>query len=154
MKLKFPFLFVGLLVIVAGSANATESLQVSDAWIPEAPPVASVMAGYLTIHNPGKQAVTITGARSKEFAAVEIHETRMQDGMARMVRQASLVIPAGASVKFERGGLHLMLMQPKRGFKAGDSISIELVTDAGMLVVNANVRAANLDDDMHHHHNH
>jgi copper(I)-binding protein len=31
-------------------------------------------------------------------------------------------LPAGGGVRFEPGGLHLMLMQPKSALKVGDSV--------------------------------
>jgi len=154
MRLLHRACIVCLFAIFATTVHASESLQVSDAWVPEAPPVASVMAGYLAIHNPGAQDVTISAVRSADFASVEMHETRMQDGMARMVRQDKLVIPAGKTVMFERGGLHLMLMQPQRSFRMGDRIRFELVTSAGAVTFSAVVKAASLDGDKHDHHHH
>lgn len=143
-----------VLAFLTTTLHAAEALHITEAWVPEAPPVASVMAGYMSVHNPGKQDVTIRAARSDGFATVEMHETRMQNGMAKMVRQDKLVIPAGKTVQFERGGLHLMLMQPKNSYKVGDSIAVTLDTSAGELKFNASVKAASLDDEKHDHHHH
>lgn len=154
MKLM-PRVFSALaFAFLTTTLHAAEALQVTQAWVPEAPPVANVMAGYMSVHNPGKQDVTIRAARSEGFASVEMHETRMQNGMAKMVRQDKLVIPAGKTVQFERGGLHLMLMQPKNSYKVGDSIPVTLDTSAGELKFNASVKAASLDDEKHDHHHH
>jgi len=43
-----------------------------------------VLAGYLTLHNPGDRAVTVVGAESPDFERVEIHRTELRDGVARM----------------------------------------------------------------------
>ena len=49
------------------------------------PPSVPVRAGYMTLHNPGENAVSILQAvRSDAFASVEIHRSSMQDGMMRM----------------------------------------------------------------------
>ena len=54
--------------------------------------------------------VRITGFSSPAFKQVELHETRLQDGVARMQRIKSLELPARASVILEPGGKHLMMI--------------------------------------------
>lgn len=145
--------FVILVLVFSGSGiHAKELLQVSDAWIPEAPPVAKVMAGYLVIHNPSKEPVKITGVSAKDFRQVEIHKTIEKDGVSRMVRQDMLSINAGSTLKFERGGLHLMLMGPVRKLKLNDAVNIRMTTDKGSINFSATVKQAAIEDHSHHHH--
>ena len=59
------------------------------------------------------------------FEAVEIHESMLEDGVARMRRISELVIPAHATVTLQSGGLHLMLM---RANLAGDAVSLQFFT--------------------------
>ncbi len=148
--------FVGLLMFISTSLVANDTvLQVNDAWIPEAPPVAKMHAGYLEVINPSDRDINITGASSDAYKAVEIHQTVTRDGMAKMVRQQALAVPKKGQVRFERGGLHLMLMHPKQPIKVGDNVVIQLQTDSGQsLAFTATVKPATLDDHSHHHHHH
>lgn len=145
--------FIVLVLILSGTAlHAKELLQVNDAWIPEAPPVAKVMAGYLVIHNPSGKPVRITGVSSEDFKRVEMHRTTEKDGVSRMVRQDMLSIDGGGTLKFERGGLHLMLMDPERKIKLNDLVKIRLTTDKGTVTFSAMVKPAAIEDHSHHHH--
>ena len=119
-----PFLFLPPMALAA-------TLTVKHARVPEGPPVAPVLAGYLVIENPGARSVRITGASSPLFAAVEIHEMRMKDGMMEMQRLPSLTIPAGGKVELAPGGLHLMLIEPSRPLRAGDHVPVTLDLDDG-----------------------
>ena len=71
----------------------------------------------MQIANPGPK-IIIVGASSPQFEMVEIHRTEIVDGMARMIPQDRLPVPAGGSVTLEPGGLHLMLIQAKQPLQA------------------------------------
>ncbi|MDT8282864.1 MAG: copper chaperone PCu(A)C [Gammaproteobacteria bacterium] len=103
-------------------------LTVDTAWIAEAPPASRVMVAYMTINNPGAEAIDIIDARSDTYSSIEFHETLHEDGMAKMVRHDSLRIPAHGSIQLKRGGKHLMLFNPTTPLKAGDTVSITLIT--------------------------
>ncbi len=103
---------------------------VADDVVVNAPrPAMRMSAGYLTLTNNSDAAITITGISSPEFGAVEMHETTLEDGISRMRELDEMTIAAGATVKFEPGGKHLMLMN-RRGtsdttslqFYAGDTL--------------------------------
>jgi hypothetical protein len=87
---------------------------------------------------------------------IELHRTEMREGVARMIEQERVEIPAGASVAFEPGGLHLMLFDPPEPLRAGDSVQIELALEGAETVsVEAQVRkmtGADMGHDHHHHH--
>jgi copper(I)-binding protein len=144
-------------VLFSGLAQA-QSLMFENAWSPEAPPVAPVMAGYVRIHNHSDQNITITGASCPDFNKVEIHDMQEQDGMMRMIKQDSLAIPAGQQVELAPGGLHMMLMKPKHPIKNGDTLPVTFELDNGETVeVSFEVRTRsmhNQHDGMQHHHHH
>lgn len=71
-------------------------------------------AGYLRISNESGAAIQITRVSSPEYESVEMHETVIEDGIARMRAIPALKIADGDTIVFERGGKHLMLMQPVR----------------------------------------
>lgn len=143
------------LLVVTFTATAGESIVVEEAWIPEAPPVAMMNAGYLRIKNSGKQPVVIVAAQSDAYGDVEIHKSVIKDGMSRMIKQDEITIEPGKEINFERGGLHLMLMQPKHPLKIGDQAKMALITkDKQTITFTATVKAARLDDTDHSHHQH
>ena len=69
-------------------------------------------AGYLEISNHSGSDIRITRVTSPQYGSVEIHETIVEDGIARMREIPVLEIADGETVVFERGGRHLMLMKP------------------------------------------
>lgn len=116
------------------------ALRFENVWIKEAPPNAKVMAAYLTIENVGKREVEFTGASSPDFAKVEMHATRTADGVMRMRKLESVVVPAGGGVDFEPGGQHLMLFAPVRKLRSGDKATLQLDCDQAVVSVAAPVQ--------------
>jgi len=114
---------------LTGAVYAEEAdLLIEDAWIAEAPPVSKVMVAYMTIINPGAEPIDIVRAESDQYSSIEFHETRYEDGMARMIHHDSLNIAAGSRLELKRGGPHLMLFNPTKHLSAGDSVNIILTT--------------------------
>jgi copper(I)-binding protein len=67
-------------------------------------------AGYLDISNHSGTTLRITDVSSPDYASVEMHETVVEDDVARMRAIPVLEIEDGGTVIFEPGGKHLMLM--------------------------------------------
>jgi periplasmic copper chaperone A len=103
-------------------------------WIRSAPPDAKTLAGYLIVKNPCKTAVKITNVESKDFGMPMIHRTFTENGISKMRAPGVLELKPGGSLKFEAGGLHLMLMQPLRALKDGDKAGVRLVLADGRKV--------------------
>lgn len=136
-------------------AIANQQINVQQAWIPEAPPVSKVMAAYMLIKNNGDSVITITGASSPDFGAIEFHQTIHRDNKASMVREKELHIPAKKNLHLHPGSYHMMLFDPTRKLVAGDICIITLtLSDASK--VNIEVKIKNRDKEVreHHHHNH
>ena len=136
-----------LLLAVFGSfampAFACDELTVTDAWVRLAPPNASVMAGYLTLANSGKDTVTVRGGNSADFKSVELHNMTHENGVMQMRKLEAVEVAPGGEVALAPGGKHLMLIGPKRAFAAGDSIEITLeVCDGQQQTVSLPVREA------------
>ncbi len=146
-----PRLSLLIVLFLTTLAARAATLQIQDARVPEAPPVAPVLAGYLTLVNSGEKTVRVVGASSDQFEAVEIHEMHMKDGVMTMKPVPALTIPAGGKVSLAPGGLHLMLIRPHKPFRAGDTIRVMLKLDDGStLALNLPVKAG--DNHTHHHH--
>lgn len=117
-------LFIALLS--SCTQEQKDSITIQNAWVREAPPNASAMAGYLTITNSTQQDRILTFAKSKQFNAVEMHRTVIKDGVAKMRRHEEILIPAGESLQFKPGDFHLMLMSPKSELKENDEVTVTL----------------------------
>lgn len=121
----------GLIVMLLAACSADRApLVATDVVIAKPRPGMQMTAGYLTLSNNSRQAITITRVTSGEFESVELHESVIEDDVARMYPLGDLTVPAGQSVVFEPGGKHLMLMRP-----TGDNDSVVLEFYAGDSVV-------------------
>jgi hypothetical protein len=119
-------------MFVAGNSFAADAhLMVMDPWVREAPPNAKMLAGYFTIMNHSGKSAEIVGASSDKFEKVELHKSVQEGGVAKMVAQPSVEVGKHATVKFQPGGLHLMLINPKAPLKAGDKVDITLKLKKG-----------------------
>jgi protein SCO1/2 len=103
-------------------ANYQPRLVATDVVISEPLPGTHTSAGFLSLANNTAAAIRISSIVSPQFETVEIHESTLEDGVARMRRISELVIPAHATVTLQSGGLHLMLMRPT---SAGDTVSLQ-----------------------------
>ena len=128
-------------------------LEITDAWVREAPPSSRVLAAYMSINNTTESAISITEISSPDFETAELHRTVIDDGVARMLRVEQLDVPAGENIRLEPGGLHLMLFTPQRMLSAGDEISltIHLSSDTCLFISAPVVRKAGGDHSHHHH---
>ena len=121
----FKIIFI-CLMLISCTQKQEQDITIKNAWIREAPPNATAMAGYLSIHNSTDQDRVLTFVKSMQFNTVEIHRTVITDGVARMRRQDELMIPAGESLELKPGDYHLMLIGPKTTFKADDELIVTL----------------------------
>ena len=124
--MKKFILFTIVSLLAACNQSEQEPFSIVEAWVREAPPNATAMAGYVTIINNTDQAHILNSAKSEQFKMVEIHRTIVENGVAKMRRQKNLPIPASGSLKLEPGSYHLMLMKPKSAIKANDDVEITL----------------------------
>lgn len=128
----------------------------TDPWIRLAPPGAGMLAGYLVLENPGDRSLELTSVSSPAFASAEIHRTEIIDGVARMIAEPRISIPAGERLVFEPGGRHLMLHGPVSALAEGQQVPLELAfSDGTILSLKATVRRshdAGSDHDAHQHH--
>jgi len=90
-----------------------------------------MLAGYAVLRNSGDAAVSVVGADSADFGSVSLHESIEENGVERMRPLGTLSIAPGASVTLAPGGKHLMLMNPARGLRAGDTARIHVRAESG-----------------------
>jgi len=109
MRIALTIAVIGLL---AACSVEKAPLVATDMAIARPLPGMQMTAAYLTLTNNTTQAITITHVASPNFESVEMHESVLEDGMARMYLLEDVTILAGASIRFEPGGKHLMLLRP------------------------------------------
>src|SRR5712671_807785 len=115
-------------------------LVAQNAWV-RATPGADMAAAYLTLRNVSSNPVTVTGLQSPIAGHAMIHETTVQNGQTRMRPHEQLVVAPGTTVKFEPGGLHVMLHDLKQPLTVGQAVPLVItLAGGGTLQVNAVVR--------------
>jgi copper(I)-binding protein len=121
---------------VACSPPAGPPLTISNVVVFEPLPGTNMTAGYLTLANNSNQPIAIDKVTSPQFARVEMHETVIQDDVARMVALAPLIIERHSSVQFEPGGKHLMMFDSTKEIMRGMPVTVEFHYDtSGLLIV-------------------
>jgi periplasmic copper chaperone A len=137
---------LGTLILLASLAVASPlgaqppSLVVQNAWV-RATPGAQVAAAYLTLRNVSSSTVTVTGVESPIAGHAMIHETTVQGGQSKMRPHEQLVVAPGMTVKFEPGGLHVMLHDLKQPLTVGQTVPLVItLAGGGTLQVTAAVR--------------
>lgn len=128
----FVCLMLALTPVPAASEEA--GVSVGDAWVREAPPSMTMMAGYMELRNTTSRPQVLVAARSPGFESVMIHRTIVKDGIASMVHAPQIELAANASLVFAPGSYHLMLMNPKRTLRAGDRVVINLQFRGGLVL--------------------
>ena len=109
----------------------TEGLVVSDGWIRPAPPNVPSMAAYLNLTNESDSDINIVGIESSNFSMAMIHETIIEDDVAKMQHMSELIIPAGETVKLTPLGTHMMLMRPIEPLSLGDITDLTMISQNG-----------------------
>lgn len=109
----------------AGLRSGTPDLRVSSAQA--SAPVAGASQLVLSIENRGDGDDRLVGVDSDAALAVEVHRTVVEDdGRAVMRLLEDVPIPAGGTVDFRPGGLHLMLVVPDERVVVGGTFTIVL----------------------------
>jgi copper(I)-binding protein len=115
-------------------------LVAENAWV-RATPGMDTAAAYLTLRNVSSSAVTIASVESPLAGHAMIHETTTQGGQSRMRPHEQLTVAPRSTVRFEPGGLHIMLHDLKQPLTVGESVPLILgLTGGPALRVTATVR--------------
>lgn len=125
IRTRFMVLLSALFVVSAVYAGKP-MVKVEGGWVREAPPGAMALAAYGKVINVSGKVLQLTGVECDEFGMGMIHETVVKDGMSSMHHHTGMMLTRGGKVEFKPGGMHIMLMKPKRKLKAGDEVVIRL----------------------------
>lgn len=149
----YPFFLLSILLCRTATADTTQNIDITNAWISEAPPTVTILAGYFDITNNSNREMTLKAASSPHFSRVEIHLSVTKDDMVSMEKQDALAIPAGETLKLTPGSYHLMLFDPNKAIRAGDTATISLSFAGGHTqTVEANIERRGHQSHHAHHH--
>ena len=130
-------------VVAASSAFGNGGFSVEGAWARASIGESKVSAVYLTLHNRGEAADRVVGAVVSRASRTMLHRSFVEDGIMRMRHVPAIEIPGGGTVRFEPGGLHVMLTGLRSPLEEGEEISVTLRLEReGEVVVSVPVRAS------------
>lgn len=136
-------------------AIAGEALIGMNSYIPAPPPGVKAHVAYMSLHNPTKQAVTITGLSSEDYKQVQIHQTIIKEGIAVMKQRRAVVIKANGRVDFTPQGMHIMLMGPVGKVKTGDKVRLLVSLSNGQTAsLSVPITKRNVSQQAGHHQHH
>jgi periplasmic copper chaperone A len=112
-------------LLAAAAAPLPATIAISQAWIRANAPGLDVAAAYFNVRNSGKQPVVLSGISTPVAASATMHMTVISKGISSMRELDGLTIAAGETVKFEPGGMHVMLMGLKAPLQPGRSAALQ-----------------------------
>ena len=130
MKRLSSIALVLALAAIATPALAQEfktgDITIDKSWARATPNGAEVGAGYFVVHNNGETPDRLTGG-SADFARVEIHEMKTENGVMTMPELRNGVdIPAHGTVRFSPGGYHIMFAHLAKPLVKGENVKATL----------------------------
>lgn len=130
-------------------ATGEPVVEVEEAWVRLPAVPGRPAAGYFTLRAYNAD-IRLVRVQSGDAERVELHDTRMEDGVMRMVPLDDAVIPQGRELSFEPGGAHAMLFGVADGVRPGGRIALTFTFEGAPPVdVQAEVRAAGEDGHGH-----
>ncbi len=100
-------------------------------------------AGYFKLSNTGDTPRVLVGAASPACGKAMLHQSKMENGVMKMVPAGVLTIAPGETLEFAPGGYHIMCMHPAEDIKANAEVPVTLkfkngdTLDAGFTVLKA-----------------
>lgn len=133
-------MFIVVIVALCGfSLQASAEVTVRDAWARLLPPTVKTTAAYMTIKATEND--VLVSASSPVVDRVEIHESKMVDGMMSMTEVGRIVVSADTETELKPGGFHLMLIGLQSPLQESGHVSLVLNFEkAGEVKVKALVR--------------
>lgn len=136
----------------SGSGAHSGKLEVHDATV-AVPPNPSQAAVRFMVDNGTAKDDKLVAVSTPVADRAEVHKSSVDaEGRSTMDAVPSLDIPAGSSVTFETGGLHVMLTGLTKDLKVGDTVPLKLTfEEAGQVDVTVDVVAPGHDADTEEH---
>jgi periplasmic copper chaperone A len=127
---------------MSGHHAMSSSVKVENAWARATPGLAKNGGAYFTAVNGGKTADRIIGVASNVSSRTELHTHLNDNGVMRMREvKDGVEVPAGGTVTFKPGGLHIMFIGLHKPLKKGTSFPVTLMFEkAGKQTVDVTVQ--------------
>ena len=122
-----PWVLTLIPALVGCGPSGTPQLQVGT--VQAADPVSGSSQIVLAVTNDGDGDDALVAVETDVAVAIELHETRIEDGQATMERLEEVPLPAGETVRFQPGGLHLMMVGPDDDVELGATFDVTLEFD-------------------------
>ncbi len=120
------------MILLASFSTQAAELMVEDPWVRAGPPNAPALAAFMNLVNHSANSLSVVGAKtSLEVGRVELHRTKMVDGVMKMMPQESIPVAAHSSTLLKPGSWHIMMIKPAEVPVPGDKVQITLVLDNG-----------------------
>lgn len=116
--------------IPVGAAQKAPSA--SEGWVKLSPADADAATAFAVIDNPTMYDVYLVSASSDVAAGVLFNDA--SPTAAKQATPKEVTAPAFGRVELKPDGVHLVLKGLKRALKAGETVSITLVTDGGVSI--------------------
>ncbi len=117
--------------LASGGAAGPTGPTVEAAWARASIGGSKVSAVYLTLTNRGAAPLRLVGAETDRAGRTMLHRTIIEGGVAKMRHVPELHVPPGGSVRFEPGGLHVMLTGLPSPLETGDTLALTLLFEGG-----------------------
>ena len=138
-----------LAVSVCAQSAKIGGLEIEDAFTRATAPGQQVAGGFLKIENKGA-ADQLISASSPAAGEVQLHEMTMEGNVMKMRQVKDIAVPANGAVELKPGGYHLMFLNLKGPFNAGQTVPVKLkFAKAGEVEVKLPVNAVGAMHDKH-----
>lgn len=118
-------LLIVLFLLGSCGQGGEPDIQLGNAWARptrgDAP--ASV---YVAINNKGRADDRLVGAFTDHAAMAMIHQSELENGVAKMRMAGEINVPAGSRIEMVPGGTHIMLEGLRAPLSTGDQFSLVL----------------------------
>jgi copper(I)-binding protein len=127
----------------------TNAIKIENAYTRATAPGQQVAGGFMKIENKGT-ADQLVSASSPVAGEVQLHEMSMDGNVMKMRQVKDIAVPANGAVELKPGGYHLMFLNLKGPFNAGQTVPVKLkFAKAGEVEVKLPVNAVGAMHDKH-----
>ena len=115
-----------LLVLLWSSSLWGANITVEKAWIRSTAPQVNISAAYMDISNKTSKADELIRIECPLAEVVEIHESKMDNGIMAMNQIPSLNLLPKQTTSLAPHGTHIMLKRLTRALKPGSEVPLTL----------------------------
>jgi copper(I)-binding protein len=140
----FRSLLVSLMFLFSAPLAWAGDIMISDISAPASlVPNAKAGALYFMVMNHGTEKDVLLSVSTQRATSTTLHQTEMQNDVAKMVELKAVEIPPGGMIMFEPGSKHAMLQGLDRALVEGEEFAVTFMFEkAGTVEAMATVGQA------------